>query len=343
MMIDHQLVQSEEPGVPGNMSPRRMRKWSLRLGRTALPYAMLAALALSIAILPLISTGYVLTLAIECMILAIFASGVNVLVGYTGLTTIGSAMFVGLGGYGIAILGKLLGLPLWIAFPSTLVLVALVSAAIGAVCTRTRGVEFLLITLAFAQMLHGLAIKLPWTGGSDGMTGIARPDLSWLGLDVNDPATFYAYIALMLALTILFLWQMTRSPFGSVLLAIRENERRAISMGYRTSLFKIGSFVTSAIICAVAGILRSQYSYFVNPDIMNWQASGEGLLVVIMGGAGTLLGPAVGAALNVLVKHGLSELTSEYNLFFGLFFMLVVVVFRGGILGALNRLIGKKP
>ncbi|NPC59146.1 branched-chain amino acid ABC transporter permease [Caenimonas soli] len=341
MTIDYQLAEPDGLGDPGGTSQRRAFERGLRLDWSALRYAPAVVLGLLLAFLPLVSTGYALTLAVEAMILAIFACGVNVLVGYTGLTTVGNAMFVGLGGYGIAILSKLLGMPLWVAFPLTVVIVALVSVAIGAICTRTRGVEFLLITLAFSQMLYGLAIKLPWTGGSDGMTGIARPDLAWLGLNAEDPVTFYVYVALVLALTVLFLWRMTRSPFGSVLLAIRENERRAISMGYRTSLFKIGSFVISAIICSIAGILRSQYSYFVNPDSMSWQASGEGLLIVIMGGAGTLLGPAVGAALSVLVKDGLSRITGEYNLFFGLFFMLVVVVFRGGVAGALNNLEGR--
>jgi len=310
-------------------------------GGSMLPFVALGVTIVALALLPLITTGYALTLAVDAMMLAIFALGLNVLVGYTGLVSVGSAMFVGLGGYGIAVTGKLLGLSLWIAFPLTLALVALISIGVGMVCIRTRGVEFLLITLAFSQMFFGAAIKLPWMGGTDGMSGISRPDLSWLGLNADDLVTFYGYVGFVLALVLLFLWRMTRSPFGSVLMAIRENERRAISMGYRTSLFKMGAFVISAVICAIAGILRAQFTYFVSPDTMSWQASGEGLLVVIIGGAGTLFGPLVGALLHISVKHGLSEVTEEYNLFFGLFFMLVVVLFRGGVVGALNGLLGK--
>jgi len=137
------------------------------------------------------------------------------------------------------------------------------------------------------------------------------------------------------------LWRIVNSPFGSVLIGIRENERRVMSMGYAGANYKIGAFVLSAVICAVAGILQAQYTYFVNPDSMSWQVSGEGVLMVIIGGANVILGPFMGAAVFLLVKQALSLITDEYNLFFGIFFMLVVAFFRGGILGTLRTLIGK--
>src|SRR6266403_790129 len=223
----------------------------------------------------------------------------------------------------------------------TLVVVAIIAAAIGVICTRTRGVEFLLITLAFSQMFYGAAIKLRWTNGSDGMSGIPRPDLSQLGLSAHSPVVFYYYILTVSALALLLLWRIVNSPFGSVLLGIRENERRGMSMGYAVDNSKIGAFALSAVICAVAGILQAQYTYFVNPDSMSWQVSGEGVLMVIIGGANVVLGPFMGAAVFVVVKQALSLITDEYNLFFGIFFMLVVAFFRGGIFGTLRRLIGK--
>jgi branched-chain amino acid transport system permease protein len=294
-----------------------------------------------ICALPSFASGYATTLAVEVMIAGVFASGINLLIGYTGLVSLGQAMFLGLGGYGIAVGTALLGWPLWVSAAITLVVVAMIAAAIGAICTRTRGVEFLLITLAFSQMFYGAAIKLRWTNGSDGMSGIPRPDLSQLGLSAHGPVVFYYYILTVSALALLLLWRIVNSPFGSVLIGIRENERRVMSMGYAVANYKIGAFALSAVICAVAGILQAQYTYFVNPDSMSWQVSGEGVLMVIIGGANVILGPFVGAAVFVVVKLALSLITDEYNLFFGIFFMLLVAFFRGGILGTLRTLIGK--
>jgi branched-chain amino acid transport system permease protein len=322
----------------GIVAPKRLPLPTSRRAYVAL-FAVLAAI---LCALPWFVSGYVMTLAVEVMIAGVFASGINLLTGYTGLVSLGQAMFLGFGGYGIAIGTALLGWPLWVSAPITLVVVAMIAAAIGAVCTRTRGVEFLLITLAFSQMFYGAAIKLRWTNGSDGMTGIPRPDLSWLGVSADSPTIFYYYILGSSVLTLLMLWRIVTSPFGSILVGIRENERRMMSMGYAVANYKIGSFALAAVICAVAGILQSQYTYFVNPDAMSWQMSGEGVLMVIIGGANVILGPFVGAAVFVVVKQALSMITEEYNLFFGIFFMLVVAFFRGGVLGAVSTLIGKR-
>jgi branched-chain amino acid transport system permease protein len=303
---------------------------------------LLVPLAVGVCALPSFVSAYAVTLAVEVMIAGVFASGINLLTGYTGLVSLGQAMFLGLGGYGIAIGTALLGWPLWVSAPVTLVMVAAIAAAIGAICTRTRGVEFLLITLAFSQMFYGAAIKLRWTNGSDGMTGIPRPDLSLLGVGADSPAIFYYYVLVVSALALLLLWRIVNSPFGSILVGIRENERRMMSMGYAVANYKIGSFALAAMVCAVAGILQSQYTYFVSPDSMSWQMSGEGVLMVIIGGANVIFGPFVGAAIFVLVKQALSLITDEYNLFFGIFFMLVVAFFRGGVLGTVTNLIGNR-
>lgn len=304
--------------------------------------ALFGVFAVGLCVLPSFTSGYVMTLAVEVMIAGVFASGINLLTGYTGLVSLGQAMFLGFGGYGIAIGTALLGWPLWVSAPVTLVVVAVIAAAVGAICTRTRGVEFLLITLAFSQMFYGAMIKLRWTNGSDGMTGIPRPDLSWFGVSSDSPTIFYYYVLSVAVVALLMLWRIVTSPFGSVLVGIRENERRMMSMGYAVANYKIGSFALAAVTCAVAGILQSQYTYFVNPDAMSWQMSGEGVLMVIIGGANVILGPFVGAAVFVVVKQALSMVTEEYNLFFGIFFMLVVAFFRGGVLGAISTLIGKR-
>jgi branched-chain amino acid transport system permease protein len=300
--------------------------------------AAAGATVLAIAALPWMSATYATTLAVEIMIAGILASGINLLLGSTGLVSLGQGMFLGLGGYGIGIGSSILGVPLWLSVPATLLAVALLAAGIGAVCTRTRGVEFLLITLAFSQMFYGAAIKLRLTNGSDGMSGIPRPDLSFLGLNSDSPTVFYYYVVAITVIVIAALWRIVESPFGSVLTAIRENERRSVAMGYSVYRYKIGAFVIAAVTCAVAGILQAQYTYFINPDSMSWQLSGEGVLMVIIGGATAIAGPLIGAAVFVLVKQGLSVVTTEYMMFFGIFFMLVAAFFRGGVVGAVRSL-----
>lgn len=298
---------------------------------------MLASSAALLA-LPLIASVYGTTLAVEILIAGVFASGINLLVGYTGMVSLGQAMFLGFGGYGIAIGTALLGWPLWVSVPVTLVVAGVLALLIGAICTRTRGVEFLLITLAFSQMFYGAAVKLRWTNGSDGMSGIPRPDLSFLGVSADTPAVFYYYVLGIAVLVLLLIWRVVNSPFGSVLIGIRENESRITAMGYSVPSYKIGSFAVAGMVCATAGILQAQYTYFINPDAMSWQMSGEGILMAIIGGLNVVLGPFIGAAVFVMVKSLLSQVTEEYNLFFGIFFMLVVAFFRGGIGGALRSL-----
>ncbi|KQW61774.1 branched-chain amino acid ABC transporter permease [Variovorax sp. Root411] len=299
----------------------------------------LAAFGICLAAAPLAAGGYYITLATEIVIAAVFALGLNLLIGYTGMVSLGHAMFFGLGGYGIGIGCTLLKAPLWVSVIVTLVAVALVSAIIGAICTRTKGVQFLLITLAFSQMMYGAAIKLPWTNRSDGMSGIPRPDLGWFGVDSASPVGFYCYTMVVFGLCLLLFWRIVTSPVGTVLVGIRENERRTVSMGYAVGWYKVGAFIMSALLASVAGILQAQYTYFISPDSMTWQMSGEGVLLVIIGGVGTILGPLVGAGVFVLVKQALSMITEEYLLFFGIFFMIVVGFFRGGVVGAFENLL----
>src|SRR5712672_2402674 len=208
----------------GKNEPRFASKLlSIPVSRRA--YAILfVPLAAGLCALPSFVSTYAVTLAVQVLIAGVFASGINLLTGYTGLVSLGQAMFLGLGGYGIAIGTALLGWPLWVSAPVTLVVVAAIAAAIGAICTRTRGVEFLLITLAFSQMFYGAAIKLRWTNGSDGMTGIPRPDLSLLGVNAENPVGFYYYVVGISAVSLLAVWRIVNSPFGSVLIGIRENE-----------------------------------------------------------------------------------------------------------------------
>jgi branched-chain amino acid transport system permease protein len=296
------------------------------------------ALLLGLAAVPLAVGGYFMTLATEILIAALFALGLNLLIGYCGMVSLGHAMFFGLGGYGIGIGATLLKLPLWLSVALTLLAIGAFSAVVGAICTRTKGVQFLLITLAFSQMVYGAAVRLPYTNRSDGMSGIPRPDLAFLGLDSGTPGVFYGYVLCVFAVCLFAVWRIVRSPYGSILVGIRESERRTMAMGYAVGWYKVGAFVMSAILTSIAGMLQAQYTFFISPDAMTWQMGGEGALQVIIGGVGTVLGPLVGAAIFVVVKQWLSGITDEYLLFFGLFFMFVVAFFRGGVVGTIDSL-----
>lgn len=303
------------------------RKLSVWVGSAVLVMAVTASLG----------NPYARTLATEILIAGVFVSGVNLLLGYTGLVPLGNAMFVGLGAYSYGILTKLLGLPVWASFPLAIVIVAVLALLVGFICIRTRDIEFLLITLAFCQMFYGLAVKSKMTGGTDGMTGLARPDLSWLGVSTDSTGVFYLYVAIVAAAMLFLLWRIVRSPFGSVLVGIRENEHRVQAMGYGVTYYKVGAFVIAAVFAAVSGVLSAQYAYFVNPEMMTWQVGGEAVLMVIIGGRRFLLGGFVGAAIFITAKQGLSMITENYLLFFGVFFMLVVVFLKDGVLGLMDR------
>lgn len=209
---------------------------------------------------------------------------------------------------------------------------------------RTKGVQFLLITLAFGQMFHAVAEKARFTGGDDGMTNIPRIDLSALGLDADHDRVFYFFVLACFAVSMFILYRIVQSPFGRVLVGIRENEKRMQALGYTTFPYKALAFGISGMLAGLAGSLWVQHSFFVNPHIMTWQMSGEALLMVIIGGSQSFFGPFLGAAFYVLAKDFLSEITEAYLMFFGLLFVLVVAFFRGGLAGfalSLARRFGK--
>ncbi len=301
--------------------------------------AAVVAVLLLVLTAPAWMSVYQISLAVEAMIFALYALGINVLLGYTGYVSLGHAMFLGFGGYGLAILSVLFAWPVWVAVPATLLVGALLGAAIGFACLRVGQVQFLVLTLAFSQMFFGAFTKLRATGGTDGMAGIPRPDLSWLGLNSWDSGPFYFYVLAVFLVVTLALYRLLHSPFGGVLVGIRENERRMTALGYRTGRYKVGAFAISGLVSTVAGVLLAQRTGFVTPDYMSWSASGEGILMVIIGGVQSFLGPVLGATFYVLAKAFLADITDEYIVLFGLLFMVVVAGFRTGLSGLLEQLL----
>lgn len=313
---------------------------SARKDRRSFLYVSAAGLIFLI-VMPFFIGEYYVSLMSEILIFAILTSGVNLLLGYTGLVSLGHAAFLGVGGYATAVGTSLLGYPVWASMLASVMISLLIAYGVGLLSVRTRAVQFLLITLAFGQMFHAVAEKTRYTGGDDGMTNIPRIDLSLLGLDADHDLVFYFFVLFCFVIALAALRVVVSSPFGRVLVGIRENEKRMVAVGYSTFPYKALAFGISGMLAGLAGSLWTQHSFFINPHIMTWQMSGEALLMVIIGGSQAFFGPLLGAAFYVLAKAFLSDITEAYLVFFGLLFVLVVAFFQGGIAGFISNM-GKR-
>lgn len=314
--------------------------------RTTYPIALKAAAAITaVSALVLFAltrlSPHGLTLITDGMIFGIFALALNTLLGWTGLVSLGHALFFALGAYGMAVFNTMVGLPPSMAMATSIGLASVVAILIGAIAVRTSGMYFLLLTLAFGEMFYATAVKLKAFGGDDGLIGISRPDLGWLSLNTDSSTGFFVFVSFALAVVLALLYGVSTSPLGTVLRGIRENERRMTALGYNVWRYKLTAFSLSGAIAALAGVLASQHLQLVNPEFANWLISGEGLLMVIIGGSQVLLGPVIGSLLFVVLKDVLSTVFREHILLFGLFFVATVVFFRGGIGGTLARLWAK--
>lgn len=300
-----------------------------RWRRVTVPVLLLAAGVL----LPPFLSSYNLTILTQVLIFGIFAMSLDLLVGYTGMVSLGHAAFFGLGTYAAGYTAVH-----WTSNALVTILAALVVAGLGALVIgylsiRVRGVYFLMITLAFAQMIYALTIKLESvTGGSDGLAGIPRPSLGfesgllWQGLP------FYYYVLVGFVIVSVLLTRLVRSPFGRVLVGIRENEARMQAIGYNTQRLKLATFVVAGILAGYSGALFSAYQGIAAPSSLHWGTSGNVLIMVIIGGAGTLSGPVLGAATFLLLQHLVSSATQRWQLIAGAVFIFFVLALRRGLI-----------
>jgi branched-chain amino acid transport system permease protein len=296
--------------------------------------AVLAALVVVPPALP----AFLVTTLTEVLILGLFAMSLDLLVGYTGLDSFGHAAVYGLGAYTTALLLVHTGVPLPLALLVGALATALVAFPIAWLCTRTTGVSFAMLTLAFAQLLYAIAYK--WqsvTGGSDGLAGVPRTP-GPLGMDwFTSRLGFYYMVAGCVVGAFLLCRAFVRSPVGTALLAIRENERKASALGYNPRAYKIVVFVVAAFFGGLAGSLYAPFAGFTSPDLFFWILSGQVLVMVIIGGAGTLAGPIVGAAFFYLLEHYLSAITNSWALVLGVIFIVFVLFVPQGIWGFVRR------
>ncbi len=291
--------------------------------------AVLAVLAL----LPLGLTSYQTSLATKMLILALFAMSLDLLLGYTGLASLGHAAFFGVAAYAVGLLTLRAGWNPWLAFPVALAAAAALGALYGLLALRARGTYFLMITLALAQVLWGIAFG--WrtmTGGDDGLPSVPRPSLP-LPWSLGDTTPFYYLVLLVVGLAMVMLVCIVRSPFGYALRGIRESESRMLALGYNAWRYKYLAFVLAAAFAGLSGALYACYNRFVGIEYLHVVRSAEALLMVILGGAGTLVGPAIGAALIVLLENVISNYTQRWLMVLGAIYVVVTLVAPRGLMG----------
>ena len=296
--------------------------------------------ALALALVPLSGDRFWVQFAGKVMITCLFAVSLDLLVGYAGLVSLAHSAFFGLSAYLLVGLTNQLGLvnplatlPLCIAFA------ALAALFIGWLSLRATGVYFVMVTLAFAQMLYYLLSESPALGGSDGLYLLERPRLVFLGrtlVDLANGTAAYAAIWIVLVLSFLFLRRVVRAPFGRVLTAIRINEPRMRTLGYGTYRYKLAAFVLGGALAGLAGYLDATLYGFANPAQFGWRQSGLVLVTVLLGGKGTLYGPALGAVLLSVLEHFAERATEHWNAVVGAAVIAVVLFLPRGVAGLLE-------
>ena len=276
------------------------------------------------------------------MILGLAAAGLNLILGFGGLVSFGHAMYVAIGAYTVGVLrhhGVEGGLPdILVALGAS----AGVGLLIGAICLRTSGIFFIMITLAFAQMTYFFFVSLEQYGGDDGMRIASGTQLGPLHLD--DTLTLY-YSAFLLLCGVIFLtWRLVNARFGMVIRGARSNEQRMAALGIPVFRYRLTAYVISAMICALAGVLLANLTLYISPAYTHWTRSGELLIMVILGGLGTLFGPVIGAIVLLQLEDLLAHITQHWQLFLGPILILVVLFARGGLLGLLApRQVSQRP
>ncbi|TAN78106.1 MAG: branched-chain amino acid ABC transporter permease [Magnetospirillum sp.] len=265
----------------------------------------------------------------------LFAAAFNLLLGYVGLLSFGHAMFFGFSAYVTAHAAKEWGLTPEVAILAGVGTAAALGAVTGWLAIRRSGIYFAMVTLAFSQMMYFVAVQAPFTHGEDGIQGVPRGRLLGL-IDLGDTMAMYYFVLAVFVASLLVIHRVVTSPFGQVLKAIRDNEPRAISLGYQVDRYKLLAFVLSASLAGLAGSLKALVFQLASLTDVHWHASGEVVLMTLLGGVGTVFGPTVGAFLVVAIQNYLSEVGSWVTIIQGVIFVICVLLFRSGMIGVMT-------
>ncbi|XEN32267.1 branched-chain amino acid transport system permease protein [Ensifer sp. WSM1721] len=299
-------------------------------------------LGIGLAVLLLAPLFFYPVFLMKLLCFALFACAFNLLLGYTGLLSFGHAAFFGGAAYFTAHAVKEWGLPPELGILAGVVGAAFLGAIIGFFAIRRQGIYFAMITLALAQMFYFFCLQAEFTRGEDGIQSVPRGHLFGV-LDLSQSTNMYYFVLAVFVIGIAIIWRIINSPFGMILKSIRENETRAISLGYSVRNYKLAAFVMSAALTGLAGGLKALVFQFATLTDVGWQMSGEVILMTLLGGIGTLIGPLFGAALVVTLQNYLATSEFPVTIITGVVFMVCVLLFRRGIVGEFyNSRLGRK-
>jgi len=296
--------------------------------------------AVALAIYPLVMSAldqaFYVNLGSRVLIFALAASALNLALGYGGMISLGHAAFLGIGGYVVAVLANNGVYSAWLSFPLAIGLAAATALLIGVVSLRTKGVYFIMITLAFAQVFYYLAISLPEFGGDDGLQLARRSSVP--GLDLSSALSFYFFVLFTAGLAFVLLYRLVASPLGPAIVAIRENERRMAAIGYPVFRLKLAAFALSGGLCGLAGALLANASTSITPHTLTWHQSGLLIVMVILGGSGYFWGGLTGAAVYLILEETISDHTEHWNLVLGALLLFIVMAAPNGVMSLRQHL-----
>jgi len=299
----------------------------------------LLLILLSISIIANIFGSYFTRFFIaEITILSIFAISLDFIASRGGMVSLGHAMFLGIGAYSTAILSINYGISPLSSTLSTFIIGAIIGLIIGYFIVFLDGIFFIMVTLALGEMFNAWVFTSDFLGGSDGISGIIRPDFSQIGIDMNNPLTFSFYVILWLLGIYFLLTKITDAPLGRNLDAIRQNSHRISAIGGYTKAYKAIAFSLSAGIASIAGSLYVQLNGFISPELTHWTVSGEGLIMIIVGGIGSISGAILGATVVHIIQHELSNIINWWMLVIGFGFIFIVLFMQDGLWGLLERI-----
>ncbi|HUQ28553.1 MAG TPA: branched-chain amino acid ABC transporter permease [Usitatibacter sp.] len=307
--------------------------WESRYERAAFVVMLAAFVALPFFIYPRFGS--------QLLCFALFACAFNLLIGFGGLLSFGHAMFFGMGSYLAAHAAKVWGFPVEIAILTGAATSLVLGVLSGMLAIRRQGIYFAMITLALAQMVYFFALQAPFTGGEDGIQSVPRGKILGI-IDLSHELVTYFFVLAIFVAAFGLIHRIVHSPFGQVLKAIRENEPRAISLGYRTERYKLAAFVLSATLAGLAGATKAIVAQNASLTDVHWSMSGEVVLMTLLGGMGTVFGPVVGALVIISMQFYLAQLGSWVTITQGIIFVVCVLAFRRGIVGEIEAFLRKR-
>ena len=311
----------------GPLSTISPRGWAMVIG--------LLLLALLPVFVAFTGHGFYLDLGSRLMILGIAAVSLNLILGHGGMISFGHAAYLGIGAYSVGIPAYYEIYNGFVQIPLAVATAALFALLTGAICLRTKGVYFIMITMAFTQMVFFAFVSLEEYGGDDGLVIDMRSEFAG-PLDIESANGLYYFIFVSLLVVLFLVHRITRSRFGMVIEGARGNERRMRAIGFDTYRYRLVCYVIAGAICGYAGALLGNFTNFISPEMMDWTASGELIFMVVLGGTGSLFGPILGAAAFVLLEEWLSAITIYWQFIFGALLILVVLFWRGGLNGLVD-------